>query len=162
MNTVSARRFRATQRVAPRVPHRQRGAALFVSLMLLILVTLLALTASRMTVLQERMSGNYKNQQDAFQSAERQLTRGEAVVLDPLRQPDIAFTQIDNSNALPWTPWYADGPTTADEEVTRVRIGQSLKFGTDPMREPKFFVVSAGAPGADTTATSAVQSTYVY
>jgi hypothetical protein len=144
------------------IPRHQRGAVLFVSLMLLILVTLLALTASRMTVMQERMTGNYKNQQDSFQAAEQQLTRGETLVVDPIRQPDIAFTQIDGNNAMPWTPWYADGPTTADDEVSRVRIGQSLKFGTDPMREPKFFVVSAGAPGKDTTATSAVQSTYVY
>jgi Tfp pilus assembly protein PilX len=140
----------------------QRGAVLFISLMLLILVTLLALTAARMTVMQERMSGSYKNQQDAFEAAEQQLTRGEAIVVDPLRQPDIAFTQIGQNDTVPWSDWYADGPATAADKVSRVRIGQSLKFGTDPMREPKFFVVSAGAPGKDTSSTSAVQSTYVY
>lgn len=140
----------------------QRGAVLFVSLMLLILATLLALTAARSTVLQEKMAGSYKNQQDAFQAAERRLVAGEAIVVDPLRQPDVAFTSVAPDNTTPWTNWYAEGPTTAADEVSRVRIGQSLKFGTDPLREPKFFVVSAGAPGKDATATSAVQSTYVY
>lgn len=142
--------------------HPQRGAVLFVSLMLLILATLLALTAARLTGLQEKMAGSYKNQQDAFQAAERRLVAGEAIVVDPLRQPDVAFTMIAPDNTTPWTNWYAEGPTAAADKVSRVRIGQSLKFGTDPLREPKFFVVSAGAPGKDATATSAVQSTYVY
>ncbi|UXI66320.1 pilus assembly PilX family protein [Tahibacter amnicola] len=152
-----------SRHLAPIAPvRRQSGAVLFVSLMILILMMLLTLAAARMTAIQERLAGSFKNHHDAFESAELQLVSGEGVVVDPLRQPDVAFATIADDTTTPWYGWYAEGPETPVESVHRVRIGQSLKFGTDPLREPKFFVVSAGAPGKDTTATAAVQSTYVY
>lgn len=61
---------------------RQRGATLFIALMLLILLTLLALSAAQVTGLQERMAGNYKCDADAFDDAEQLLRDREKGVLE--------------------------------------------------------------------------------
>jgi|GEM_PF-2177029 len=48
----------------------QQGAVLFVCLMLLILLTLIAVTSSKGSALQERMAGNLRSSSIAFESAE--------------------------------------------------------------------------------------------
>lgn len=60
--------------------HRQRGVALFVALILLVLTTLIAVAASRSTLLQERMSGNMYDRTVAFQRAEAALRAAEAAI----------------------------------------------------------------------------------
>ncbi len=60
---------------------RQRGATLFTAMMLLILLTLLALSVAQVTGLQERMAGLYRADQQAFQSAEDQLRQLENSLL---------------------------------------------------------------------------------
>jgi type IV pilus assembly protein PilX len=61
------------------VNQRQRGAIMVVSLLLLLVMTVLALTASQTTTLQERMAGNARDSDLAFQSAEAGLRDAEAV-----------------------------------------------------------------------------------
>lgn len=53
--------------------HRQRGAALFVGLMLLLVLTLLGLSSSNASIMQERMAGNLQDRNLAFQRAEGAL-----------------------------------------------------------------------------------------
>jgi len=48
----------------------QKGATLFTALVILILITLLALSVAQVTGLQERMAGLYRADQQAFQTAE--------------------------------------------------------------------------------------------
>ncbi len=60
-------------------PRSQGGAVLFVSLMLLVIFTLLGLAAMQVTVLQERMSGNFRTINLAFQNAEGQVRASETV-----------------------------------------------------------------------------------
>jgi type IV pilus assembly protein PilX len=57
---------------------RQHGAVLFVALVFLILVTLLALTATSTSILQEKMTGGMRNQQLGLMGAESALRGGEA------------------------------------------------------------------------------------
>jgi type IV pilus assembly protein PilX len=64
--------------VNPVFRHRQRGVTLVVVLMLLLVITLLGLTAMRGTVMQERMSGNSVARATAFQLAEAALREVEA------------------------------------------------------------------------------------
>jgi len=54
-------------------PQRQTGAALIVSLVLLLIMTVLGVTAMRTTTLQERMAGNLRDNNLAFQDAEAAL-----------------------------------------------------------------------------------------
>lgn len=64
-------------------PNRaQRGATLFTALMILLLLTVLALSVAQVTGLQERMAGLYRADQQAFQSAEVQLRQLETSILD--------------------------------------------------------------------------------
>lgn len=57
---------------------QQRGAALIVGLIMLLLVTLLGIAGMRDTLLQEKMSGNMRDREMALQAAEAALRAGEA------------------------------------------------------------------------------------
>lgn len=56
----------------------QRGSALIVSLLILVVLTLIGVTAVSTSGLEEKMAGNDRDQQVAFQSAEIALRAGEA------------------------------------------------------------------------------------
>lgn len=60
--------------------HRQAGVALLTGLIFMVVLTLLALAAMRTTTLEERMAGNARDRDMAFQSAEAALRAGEQVV----------------------------------------------------------------------------------
>lgn len=64
----------------------QRGAVLVVGLLLLVVLTLIGVASMQMTTLQERMAGNMREQEQAFQSAEAALRAGETFLrtTDPL------------------------------------------------------------------------------
>jgi len=57
--------------------NRQLGSVLIVSLILLLLLTLVGVAGMNMTSLEERMSGNFKDQEMAFQAAEAALVEAE-------------------------------------------------------------------------------------
>lgn len=57
------------------LPNRQQGAVLFVALVFLVLITLLGLTASSTSIMQERMTGGLRNGQMGLMAAET-ATRG--------------------------------------------------------------------------------------
>lgn len=61
----------------PYIPWAQRGMVLVTSLIFLVLLTLLGVAAMSTTSLQEKMAGNTKDQNLAFQSAESALTAAE-------------------------------------------------------------------------------------
>lgn len=60
-------------------PRQQRGVALVVVLILLLIMTLLGLASLRSTLLEERMTGNLFDRSLAFQAAEAGLRQGEVV-----------------------------------------------------------------------------------
>ena len=74
-----------------RLPHRQTGAALITGLILLIVMTLIGVTAMQTTALEERMAGNMRDQNLAFQAAEAGLRDAEAL-LDPTNLIDRPLT----------------------------------------------------------------------
>lgn len=53
--------------------HKQRGAVLLVGLLILLILTVLGLTSSNVSMMQERMAGNVSETNIAFQSAENIL-----------------------------------------------------------------------------------------
>ena len=63
---------------ASRMPRNQQGAILFVALIFLILLTLLALTATSTSILQEKMTGGMRNRQLSLVGAESVARGGEA------------------------------------------------------------------------------------
>ncbi|MDO9294083.1 MAG: PilX N-terminal domain-containing pilus assembly protein [Hydrogenophaga sp.] len=58
---------------------RERGAALIISMILLVLITLVGVASLRNVLLEEKMAANYKDRSLAFQAAEAGLRAGEAV-----------------------------------------------------------------------------------
>lgn len=59
---------------------REAGSALIIGLIFLLILTIIGVTAMRSTTLQERMAGNTRDINLAFQAAEAALRAGEAVV----------------------------------------------------------------------------------
>jgi len=59
---------------------RQRGVALVITLIVLVIVSILSVSSIRTTTLQERMSGNILDREITFQSAESVLRLAEAAV----------------------------------------------------------------------------------
>jgi type IV pilus assembly protein PilX len=64
----------------PSLRHAQRGAAMVIALIMLLVLTLLASASARMTLLEERMTGNTQDHNVAFQAAEAALRAGEQLV----------------------------------------------------------------------------------
>jgi type IV pilus assembly protein PilX len=61
-------------------PMRQRGAVLVVSLLILLIMTIIGVTAMQTTSLEERMAGNLLDQRLAFQTTEAALRTAEEAV----------------------------------------------------------------------------------
>jgi type IV pilus assembly protein PilX len=53
-----------------RSPHHQRGATLIITLVMLVLITLVGLSSLRATTMDEKMAGNARDRDKAFQAAE--------------------------------------------------------------------------------------------
>ena len=65
-------------------PMRQGGMVLVVSLIILVIVTLIAVTSLRVTILEERMAGNTRDRQLAFEAAEYALREAQGVLSAPV------------------------------------------------------------------------------
>lgn len=150
------------------MPQKQRGAVLFISLIMLLLLTLIGITAMQVTLLQERMAGGFRVQHQAFESTEGLLkdTRGllntAANNSGPLYySADAALTP---TNTMPWDTWLTSEPT-----APQTQVNAHVAVGTPPAvigtRTLKYFVVSAldqdpGTNGGE--AKAAVQAVFIY
>ncbi|MDX1625070.1 MAG: PilX N-terminal domain-containing pilus assembly protein [Wenzhouxiangellaceae bacterium] len=86
------------RRSAP--PARQRGAALFIALMFLIILTLIGVSAANVGIMQERMAGSVRDSNIAFQRAEATL-RG-------VEQRIRSITETGGSGGLGTIPLLSD------------------------------------------------------
>lgn len=128
------------QRTARKV--RQAGAILVVSLLLLLVLTVLGLTAMQMTRMEERMSGNTRDRDVAFQGAEAGLREGEAQ-LETLTEEPITCT------AAPCIVWQREASEMLGELRDRDQTWwatNSQQFGDDgegdmnTAEQPRFVV----------------------
>jgi type IV pilus assembly protein PilX len=88
----------------------QRGAALVTSLLLLLVLTVIGITAMQMTRVQERMAGNTRDLNLAFQGAEAALRDGENLIrIQPLKP--------DNCSTLPCQFWAPGLSLVADPDT---------------------------------------------
>lgn len=69
-NAMTSTRQRRSNRMAAAGPSTQRGVALVVALILLVVLTLVGFAAIRGTLIQQKMASNQYDRQIAFQSAE--------------------------------------------------------------------------------------------
>lgn len=157
---------------------KQRGSALFISLMLLIVMTLIGVTAMQTTVMQERMAGNVRDNNLAFQAAEAALRDGEEF-LRGATLPNFNGTnglyQLDLEYPPLWADidWDDDGrvygntldgvaatPRYIIEELPAVVLpGESLA-ADEPAPEAAFFRVTARGVGGSDVSIVILQSTF--
>lgn len=153
-------------------PGRQRGAVLFISLIMLVLLTLIGITAMQVTLLQERMAGGFRVQHQAFQQTEGTLKNTRKSLNDAANSSGPLYYSADASligaNALPWSTWLTSEPAVADVDDGLTQVNAHISVGSPPAvigaRTLKYFVVSAlnEDPGGTGDAKSAVQAVFIY
>ncbi len=74
---------------------KQTGVVLMVSLIMLLLLTLIGVTGTQVTSLEEKMASNNRDQNLAFQAAEAALRAGEAQI-----EAVVALNAFDGNNGL--------------------------------------------------------------
>ncbi|QKK03743.1 MAG: hypothetical protein HND55_14365 [Pseudomonadota bacterium] len=120
---------------------RQRGVALFVGLMILLMLTLLGLTSSNVSIMQERMASNVREYNVAFQQAEATLREIE----DRLVQMAAGTT-----GGLPVIPTWADDLNLVNmpnDCTLERRYGvdwDNVPWQTAPTTGNDFFIIALG------------------
>lgn len=142
-------------------PLHQRGAALIISLIFLLLMTLIGVTSMQTTTLQERMAGNARDRNLALQSAEAGLRQGEtwlvgsttnqatAELATPLADPAAWDGSAPHGTASGYTPALASEPVFYVEPPTQVIYGVTTT--SRPTTENFYPVTAYAEGGADTT-----------
>ena len=167
----------------------QRGAILVTSMLLLLVLTIIGVTAMQMTRMQERMAGNTRDLNLAFQGSEAGLRNGEQLV-------QVQTVRPDNCTALPcnfWTSGTLTNPETRDAtwwstnsdefeadndrstttaEVADLQedprfvvesigfVSDSLTVGHGPPQGRDFYQVTGRSTGGSGAANTVLRSTY--
>jgi type IV pilus assembly protein PilX len=152
-----------------RTPHfgtRQHGAVLFIALVMLVLLTLIGITAMQVTLLQERMAGGFRVQHQAFEAAEgtlkdqRQTLNNDAAASGPSYYSPDAVLITDN--ALPWSTWVNAEPSTTPSTQVNAHISVGSPPAVLGARQLKYFVVSALNDDPSGDAKAAVQAVFLF
>ena len=129
----------------PVTQQAQRGLALVVSLVLLVVVTLLGVSGMQGTGLQERMSGNLYDRSLSMQAAEAALRAAEAAITVSSDGDIGVDCAADSGNLCPIIP---DDTFTGDDQWTDAtaafRVNQGIGSGT-----PQYHIAIVGDGSLD-------------
>jgi type IV pilus assembly protein PilX len=149
----------------------QSGAVLIVSLIMLLLLTLIGVTGSQVTGLEEKMAGNSRDYNLAFQAAESALRAGEAASTgspvfytgstQPINWANAAVTTYSGGTltGIYQNPVYIieSLPTT----YSKIGAGESLEAGALPSSTSIFWYrITARGMGGTANALVTLQSIY--
>lgn len=168
----------------------QRGAVLVVSLIVLLVLTILAVSMSQTARLQERMTGNMRDADLAFQSAESALRGAETKISSYNTNPNTCAAPKDDANCDIFETlslktidlrtdksfWEANGieyGVIGKQEIGDVESdpGFVIEFVEFVADEPgalppdlskgrSFYEITSRSPGKVTTTQAVLQSTY--
>lgn len=140
---------------------KQRGAVLYVALMMLVLLALIGITALQVTGLQERMTASYRSTNLAFQNAEGRARGKEADLQRQVQSGGGEAIDIDEAfcaNSFDPSAWattlkYAN-PLPAKLSYTRridqcVSGGSGIGMGTAPISENTNLIFQVTAYAVD-------------
>jgi len=175
----------ASSSIAPR---KQRGALLVVCMLLLLVLTILAIGASQTTRLQERMAGNTRDIDMAFQASEAGLRAAENYLattptlptcLDPtsascyvLEQGQFSTIDLARTDEVWWNDNGKPFGTTSTQEVEGVveepryvieefqTVTFSLTVGHGAPPGKTYYKSTAWSPGATDTSHAVVESVF--
>lgn len=114
----------------PSLPESQQGASLFIALIILLVLTLLALSSTREVTIESRITGNFTEQQRLFNSAESGLRDGETSIIGVLT-PLTPTTDCATAPA-------GVRPAPCLLELTGGAYSYALKFATTGKSRPYF------------------------
>jgi type IV pilus assembly protein PilX len=165
----------------------QQGVVLAVALIMLVLITLLAVSAMRTTAMEERMASNSRNDNIAFQLAETALRYAETILQADGDSLSIAAGQSqsvgfapceivldseDFSDQARWTASACDYVGDADKDINDVDIVRTphyfiefvhaeaaVMMGAATPREC-FYRITARGYGPDANSAVTLQTTY--
>ena len=163
---------------------KQTGAVLFVSLIMLLIMTLLGISGMQTTILEEKMAGNFKDRNMSLQAGESALREAEeylraTTVLPSFTGGTLGHYQPTAAGAARWddsvTNWsdtandvvaytgtltdIATPPAYIIEELPPVpESGGSLEAGVAV--EARYYRITTRAVGGTDTAVVMLQSTY--
>ncbi len=119
-----------------RLPRRERGAALLVALVMLLIMSMIGVTAMQGSAMQERMAGNSRDRNLAFQAAEAALREAEIFLELPGALPDfINAGGLYQANALNRPVWH--GPAPAVGNGSLIYAGD---LGAQIALPPEYFI----------------------
>lgn len=159
-------------------PAHQKGSALIIGLVFLLILTIVSLSSMRGTTLQERMAGNLRDRNLAFQAAESALRDGETF----LQQASLPV--FEDANGLLYmrpragrvdywndyfngenyriadpVPGVPNPPVYVIEEMPAIPgTGDSVAFG--PLPDVGVYRITARATGGTPDAVVILQTTY--
>ncbi|MEQ1800787.1 MAG: PilX N-terminal domain-containing pilus assembly protein [Gammaproteobacteria bacterium] len=165
---------------------REDGAAMVIALVMLLVLTLLATASARMTLMEERMTGNTQDRNIAFQAAEAGLRAGEDEAQVPVL-PDFdvnslgLYTPADPGDPPVWetVDWtdeaevlvsdeLADAPGMLADATTSYIVEQLPRVSTPgeslaadaSVDEATFYRVTSRGVGVGGNATVTLQTTF--
>ncbi|MCW8887395.1 MAG: PilX N-terminal domain-containing pilus assembly protein [Motiliproteus sp.] len=165
-------------------PQHQRGATLIVCMIILIVITFLGVGSIQDTTMEEKMAGNMKNKNMAFQAGESALRSAENILNTTAILPDFDGTtlgyidQIPGNTATPdsWTEsqWTTSGAIYSNTSASlgvasppRYVIEKLESIAAKPDKEAgqvmdtnEFYRITARAVGGTSTSVVIVQSIY--
>lgn len=155
---------------------RQRGVALFVGLIMLLLMSLIGITAMQVTLLQERMAGNFKVRHDGFEVGETMLGNGRDIVRASPSSYGINCYAVGNCvslvtdlntslpNQAPWVPWLTKEPTLPIASLKTLMYCPTCGAATLPPGGTALHYYSVAAIGGDPSgdAKTALQGIYIF
>lgn len=166
----------------------ETGAALIVSLVMLLLMTMIGIFAMRTSIMEEKMAANQIDRDIAFEAAEIALREAELKILSwsdfPLATDDASYEGVwtrdvmdpITNNATPWwaetnEAWWnnnsiaatkPDGAISAPRYIIEEVYKDRGDLESSPSNEAKkFYRVTARGLGASNQATVLLQSTVV-
>jgi type IV pilus assembly protein PilX len=138
----------------PPSPRTQRGVVLIIALMFLVALTLLAIASMGGTTLEERMAGQYRDLNVAFQAAEAALRDAERDLYGVGAAPPATFTP--RAVVISGRTGFGDGTDSANGSCTDssdTNYGRGLCYPRDTGPYPRF-------PTADLSTASTVAVPY--
>ncbi|HEX7964781.1 MAG TPA: PilX N-terminal domain-containing pilus assembly protein [Gammaproteobacteria bacterium] len=140
---------------------RQRGVVLVVSLLMLLVLTLIGLAATRSTAIEQRMTANQNDRAVAIQAAEATLRDGESL-LNSAGLPNFA---LNTAGAYTATTMTVDWKTI-DWDDPAATIAYEGGLQPSPQVAPRYFVVltttTVDSAGSSLSADAAETSKLVY
>lgn len=109
---------------------RQSGMSLFPALMFLLVLSVLGVAALNSTLLQEKMAGNTKDTNVAFQSAEAGLRDAEADVVKNITSATLFTPSCTNGLCTPPSTWPTPSSTDISKAIDWSNSAKTRAYGS--------------------------------